>query len=286
MKIKSNYYVNFGHKYDGDYYCDIQPIDLENGKSIRHAHDSFEIAYQTKGQRTYIINDRTIELQTGDVIIIPPGVEHYTLTCEEPFEAYVFGYIPEIIYSYELSFRNIKYLLAFGRETPLERCIFRGDSALLCELRQEIEKLISYDNQPDMELPARANIIRIHYLAYCLSSVGQSESASELISAVNRCIEDHFDEEISPYFIADQLHISHSYLCHRLKAELGCTPSELIMRYRLGYAENLLIYRRDLSVTEIGVKVGIPDTSYFIKCFRRSRGMTPNKFREMNTRKI
>ncbi|MGN1128797.1 MAG: helix-turn-helix domain-containing protein [Candidatus Flemingiibacterium sp.] len=48
----------------------------------------------------------------------------------------------------------------------------------------------------------------------------------------------------------------------------------------------MLIYRRDLSVTEIGVKVGIPDTSYFIKCFRRSRGMTPNKFREMNTRKI
>ncbi len=286
MKRSNNVRVKFGHKDDGDFFGEMQYGNAGKGFYPRHTHDSYEVAYQTKGQRTYMINDNSVVLQTGDVMIIPPGVEHSSLACEAPYEAYVFGYVPELIYSYELSFRNIKYLLAFGRETPLERCVFRGDSALLCEMRQEIEKLISYDNQPDMELPARANIIRIHYLAYCLSSGSQSEGSSEFISAVNRCIEDHFDEDISPYFIADQLHISHSYLCHRLRTELGCTPNELIMRYRLGYAENLLIYRLDLSVTQIGDRAGISDTSYFIKCFKHSRGMTPLQFRKMNSRKI
>ena len=278
MKSKKNY-PNFGHKYDGDFDGTLQTGDFGFGKCNEHWHDSFEVIYQMEGSRVHYINREKITLMPGDVIIIPPGITHSTPPAEEYFSAYVFGYIPEIIYSWELSLRTIKYLLAFSRETPLRRCIFRGDSELLGELRGEIKQLISYDNRPDMELMARSNIIKIHYLAYCLLNSDYSDNVSEFLGAVYRVIEDNFNNDISPYYIAEQLHISHSHLCHRLKAELGTTPNRLILRYRLAYAEKLLINRRDMSITDISYEVGIKDTSYFIKCFKRSLGLTPLQYR-------
>ena len=91
---------------------------------------------------------------------------------------------------------------------------------------------------------------------------------------------DRISEDISPSDIANLLHISHSSLCHRLKAAINCTPNELIMRCKLNYAENLLLNHRDLTITEVGIDVGIPDTSYFIKCFKESRGITPGELRK------
>ena len=52
------------------------------------------------------------------------------------------------------------------------------------------------------------------------------------------------------------------------------------MRCKLNYAENLLLNQRDLTITEVGIDVGIPDTSYFIKCFKKSRGITPGELRK------
>lgn len=270
----------FGHKYDGDYFGTLQTGEAGTGNCHTHLHDFFEIIYQIEGNRTYYIKQEKVTLNPGDVVIIPPGTSHSTLLADEYFSAYVYCYIPEIIYSWELSLYNIKYLLAFSEEIPPKRCIFRGDSELLCEMRNEIKQLMSYDNRPEMELVARASIIKIHYLAYNLFGSDCNDLASEFLSSVLRVIENNFDSDISPYYIAEQLHISYSHLCHKLKAEFGTTPNHLIMRYRLAYAEKLLINRRDMSITDISYDIGIKDTSYFIKCFKRYRGVTPMQYRD------
>lgn len=148
------------------------------------------------------------------------------------------------------------------------------------ELRAEIIRLAEYGNSPMTELLVRASILRIHDMIYRLYN-RKNQNTSEFLEAVQSYIDDHILEDISPYNIADFLHISHRLLCHKLQAELGCTPNELIMRCKLNLAENLLLDRRGLSVTEVGLEIGIPDTSYFIKCFKNSRGVTPGQFRRL-----
>ena len=212
--------------------------------------------------------------------MIPPRTLHGSLIPDGDFQTYVFGYSPNIIYSHDISFRNMKYLLAFSGEHSFERCRFSGDSPAMDELRAEIVRLAEYGNSPMSELLVRASILRIHDSIYRLYNRGRAQVDSEFLAAVQSFIEDHISEDISPYIIADSLHISHSSLCHRLKAELGCTPGELITRRKLEYAESLLLDRRELSVTDIGLEVGFSDTSYFIKLFKASRGVTPNQLRK------
>lgn len=280
MKKDTYYPVYFGHRSDGDCWIELQATPICN-KSRQHLHETIEVAYMLKGTRTYDYSGKLFTLNEGDVLFIPPFTWHGTLAAEEDFQSYVFGYPPSIIYSHDISFRNMKYLLAFSGEHSFERCRFSGDSPEMDELRAEIIQLAGYGNSPVSELIVRASILHIHDMIYRLYNREKNQNTSEFLEAVQSYIDDHISEDISPYNIADFLHISHSLLCHKLQAELGCTPNELIMRCKLNLAENLLLDRRGLSVTEVGLEIGIPDTSYFIKCFKNSRGVTPGQFRRL-----
>lgn len=280
MKKKGDTIVKFGHRNDGDCWIDLQEKPRFD-KTAQHSHETIEVAYMLKGTRTYDYSGQLFTLNEGDVLFIPPFTWHGTLAAEEDFRSYVFGYPPSIIYSYDISFRNMKYLLAFSGEHSFERCRFSGDSPAMDELRAEIVRLAGYGNSPVSELLVRASILRIHDIIYRLYNREKNQNTSEFLETVQSYIDDHILEDISPYDIADFLHISHSLLCHKLQDELGCTPSELIMRCKLNLAENLLLDRRGLSVTEVGLEIGIPDTSYFIKCFKNSRGVTPGQFRKL-----
>ena len=277
-----NYPSIIGHRTDGDYHIDLQKNNSNNGFFPLHFHVNFEVVYQISGKREYDYFGEKFTLHEGDVLLIPPHTMHGTLPQKDYFSAYVLGYTPTLIYSYDISFRNLKYLTVFADEHSFEQCRFSGDSETLCELRAEIVRLAEYGNSPVSELMARVSILRIHDLIYRLYNCTQNENISEFIILVQNCIEDRISEDISPVEIANLLHISHSSLCHRLKAELGCTPNELIMRCKLNYAEKLLLEQRELTVTDVGFEVGIPDTSYFIKCFKKSRGVTPGELRRLN----
>lgn len=57
----------------------------------RHRHDNCEEAlYLLKGRLEHSIGDRTVILEAGDVIVIPPGVSHHAVSIgEEDAEAVI-----------------------------------------------------------------------------------------------------------------------------------------------------------------------------------------------------
>ncbi len=281
MYEKSSFIGHFVHKDKHDYMIDRQCMPLELDVVDDHWHDSFEIAYQVENHRAYQINGKRLVTEPGMVLVVPPHTLHGTVSeFSGKYVTYVLRYPTSIIYQPGLTMRNIRFLTTFDGEIDPKRCLF-SDDELLPEIKSEFERLFEYYTTSESELLARASILRIHDMIYRLYNREKNQNVSEFLAAVQSCIEDHISEDISPYAIADFLHISHSLLCHKLRAELGCTPNELILRCKLNLAENLLLDRRGLSVTEVGLEIGIPDTSYFIKCFKNSCGVTPGQFRKL-----
>lgn len=79
--------------------------------------------------------------------------------------------------------------------------------------------------------------------------------------------------------LASHVGISPRHLRRLLRSYTGTTPVALVKRMRIGIAAELLRTTR-LSVKEIGVEVGMPDSSHFVKDFEATYHLSPTQYRK------
>ena len=78
--------------------------------------------------------------------------------------------------------------------------------------------------------------------------------------------------------LASQLGVSTRTLMRRFKFATGVSIGQYLQQRRLDEAQALL-RRTNLSITEVGVAVGLHDASHFSRMFREKTGLTPSAFR-------
>lgn len=79
--------------------------------------------------------------------------------------------------------------------------------------------------------------------------------------------------------VANEVGVSPDYLTRLFKKELGIPVITYINKKRI-QASLKLLNTTDLSIQDIGDLVGLTDTSYFNKLFKKFIGVSPNKYRE------
>jgi two-component system response regulator YesN len=99
------------------------------------------------------------------------------------------------------------------------------------------------------------------------------------ISKVVTYIEQNYDKELSLQILSVHVHLSKNYLAHLFKKERGEGVIDFITRVRIDRAKSLL-RGTDLRSADISQKVGIPDSKYFSKLFKKMTGVTPSEYRE------
>lgn len=88
-------------------------------------------------------------------------------------------------------------------------------------------------------------------------------------------------ESLSVTTVARDLKIKRNKLWRRFIIEREITPEEYIFRIKMTRAAFLLEENDDLTVKEIGEKVGYYDYNYFISIFKRYFGTTPGRYRKL-----
>ncbi len=92
-------------------------------------------------------------------------------------------------------------------------------------------------------------------------------------------IQEHYGEEISLRQIAESAHICESECLRCFRKMIGRTPIQYVKHLRVQKAAELL-FATDWKISEIGMKCGFQEMSYFAKAFRELKGCTPHEFRE------
>ncbi|WP_418230498.1 helix-turn-helix transcriptional regulator [Butyricicoccus sp.] len=95
-------------------------------------------------------------------------------------------------------------------------------------------------------------------------------------------IKEHLSEKVSLEQVANEVHLSKSYLCRILKEELGCTFTEYTNKLRVEKSK-MYLHCGEMSLSEIACAVGFDDQSYFTRVFRRQVGVPPGKYRAGKT---
>lgn len=94
-------------------------------------------------------------------------------------------------------------------------------------------------------------------------------------------IQDHFTEQqFSLGQLAEQFHLSQSYVTRLIKQETGSSFSELLTRMRIDRAVSLLVRSPDMKLVEIAERTGFASQHYFSRVFKEKTGFSPADYRE------
>ena len=116
------------------------------------------------------------------------------------------------------------------------------------------------------------------------SSVSEKTPLDAYIKKATQFIEQNFYKNISIEDIASHCNISRGYLDRITKQQTGQSPQELLFKYRMSKAAQLLCLT-GLSIKQIGKEVGYPDQLRFSRAFRKAYGLPPSQWRAQETAK-
>lgn len=113
-----------------------------------------------------------------------------------------------------------------------------------------------------------------------LSNVGPAEETRQMsiARAAMRYVDDNYAKPITLVDAADYLNFSPGYLGALFKAELGITLKGYLRRVRIARAKELMRDPR-YNLTEVALRVGFEDISYFSQCFKEETGVRPSEYR-------
>ena len=94
-------------------------------------------------------------------------------------------------------------------------------------------------------------------------------------------IEQNFQNDISIEDIAVSCGLNRSYFGKIFREEMGKSPQEFLISYRMTKATELLKITR-LSIADIGNGVGYPNQLHFSRAFKNVYGISPRQWRNEN----
>lgn len=235
-------------------------IDRPNGTNLH------TILFTVKGKGAMRIEKEEYTLTPGTVAFIPRNISSGYFTPKGGMWEFYwihpnFGTTEQFLDT--LALKNV-YLTKFEAEYNCQQKI------------ESIMKLCA--NKPsNYELLISQELSQLlHHLALCMSTDSEPASLSERAITY---IQMYFSTDITIDEIAKGLFVSTAHLIRAFKKEIGMTPHQYLMQYRLHFAVQLLelsTYR----VEEIAEKSGFYSASHFISCFKNEYGITPLQYRE------
>lgn len=100
-----------------------------------------------------------------------------------------------------------------------------------------------------------------------------------IINMIKDFIKDHLQNEIHREEIAKHVYLSPSYLSRIFKLETGMPLSKYIVEKRIEIAKEMLAFGSE-TISEVAMKVGYNNFSYFAKSFKKQEGISPQEYRK------
>lgn len=254
-------------------------VDYQTGFSDTgmHWHDTIEIVHVEHGLLHFYLNHKWYELKEGETIFVPPQRIHYMYCDHEDTAKTVIGIAKNLICDVNVGEENI--LLPFETDKINDYCYFPKDEQLM-KLVADLQRTPATHIE---SLLIQADILKLYaHIYHCWLREGltfMDPLYDQTIHRILHTLQQNFAAPPSAYEMAKLLDVSYSHMCRLLQSGLRSSYGELLLFIRIEHAKKMLL-TTSKSITEIGFDCGFTDSSYFIKRFKETVGITPKKYRE------
>jgi AraC-like DNA-binding protein len=232
--------------------------------------DHFLIHYILKGKGTFRVNGSTYTLKENQGFLIPPNIITYYEADE--LEPWTYTWV---------GFRGIKaeFLLKNAGLT-MDNPIFTYEGPALSAYFEAFRASENYKFSYDLRLQGYLSILLSELIEQNKGNTYENEKVSQkemYIKKTIQFIETNYSRTISIDSLAKYLGLNKNYFSTLFKEEMGQSPQEYLIKYRINKACQLL-ENKDLSISQVSRSVGYPDPLAFSKIFKQFKGVSPKNW--------
>lgn len=117
-----------------------------------------------------------------------------------------------------------------------------------------------------------------HDLFKGLQPAHQAAPVHKLVGQVEHYLKQHYRKTITLHSLSKEFKLVPNYLSVLFKKEMGITPLEYLMEYRIREAKRLMDERPYMLLKQVASEVGYPDPLYFSRVFKKLTGQSPSEY--------
>ena len=257
------------------YYRRAKQLEWQNQASGNYAFLSV-----ITGDLACRLHDQLFTLSSNEQLIIDPN--SMLEVKGKQVEYFFYTLSPSLVIEHAISMRMItpQTTVSFSRQPVAANEKLRSISSNL------IGELL--DDAPGKEIILRALVEQAvvlllrNYASTKRSAELELSRAGLVDRRIRRSIElmhAQLDQELSLRELAAASYLSPFHFSRLFKKITGVTPHNYLAAMRATRAQ-LLLAETDMSITEVGSRVGYLSASHFTKAFRLATGTTPREFRK------
>jgi len=147
------------------------------------------------------------------------------------------------------------------------------------------EAVISiYMNKEITSLESMKDLVHGIYKYMIQTLYAKKESKNDTLKEqLIRYIGDHYHQDLSLTIVADHFHLHPKYLSRYFKDQTGVNFVQYVNYLRIEHAKKLLLAEKNLTIDEVGERIGYISKNTFIATFKKQEGLTPGKYRDVSS---
>lgn len=257
---------------------------------VPHWHEEMEWIYFQKGDFPVWINTKEYQVHAPAFMCIHPEELHALILEKDGIESAVVFPVDILCFErYDAAEAKVLGPLAEGKLRMPVLCQ-SGDAAFeeLSACYKEIEQMLrQMKEQKNMfYLNIKAKMLELIAVAYKYDLLtrqvreGREESGTvENLKKVLQYIGENYSSPLRLSELAELVNMNEQYFCRYFKKNIGKTITEYINVIRVEKAATALAETED-KIIDIAAACGFDNTGYFIRRFKKEKGMTPSEYRK------
>lgn len=244
-----------------------------------HAHNTDQMVFVCSGEVDLRTEDGLYHIDSPSVVFISRLGVHQLSNMRGNYCRYVINIDP--VQAYSRMADGDRLLSPFWNRPTDSSCILQvGDiqdtlQSLFALLLEEVDR----GDFPAGQAALLQSILQYLYRYKPALFRYRRHPVAGTVRMIQQRFHQNPGDEITVAALAEECHLSVSYLIHSFKEETGYSIGQYRLLCRLAAARHMLLTTQ-LSVNDISNRCGFADMSNFCRYFRRAEGCSPLSFRK------